>query len=164
MRMSSPACLPEPASSHPLLRRTPRQHFKLITPVTTRSATNGPNRTQEKFGAGRSQFAGNLHFWITPHRSGGHFGESAGTFAQIQFFHEPSAVTHAAEVADGIAATPAAKYRSAQTADRDPATITARNVAEPIASSCGFNRASSDTLSRPTPSTAFSAPAGPRSG
>ena len=40
----------------------------------------------------RLKFEGR-YFW-----SGGHFGESAGTFGQSQFFHEPSSVTQADEV------------------------------------------------------------------
>jgi hypothetical protein len=42
------------------------------------------------------------YFW-----SAGHFGESAGTFGQSQFFHEPSSVTQADEV-DGTCAAFAA--------------------------------------------------------
>jgi len=38
--------------------------------------------------------------------SGGHFGESIGTFAQIQFFHEPSSLTQADAEADGTCAAP----------------------------------------------------------
>ena len=37
---------------------------------------------------------------------GGHFGESIGTFAQIQFFHEPSSLTQADAEADGTCAAP----------------------------------------------------------
>ena len=40
--------------------------------------------------------------------SGGHFGESIGTFAQIQFFHEPSSLTQAEAEADGICEAAAA--------------------------------------------------------
>jgi hypothetical protein len=34
----------------------------------------------------------------------GHFGESAGTFGQSQFFHEPSSLTQADEVGGTCAA------------------------------------------------------------
>ena len=40
--------------------------------------------------------------------SGGHFGESIGTFAQIQFFHEPSSLTQAEAEADGVCEAAAA--------------------------------------------------------
>jgi len=40
-------------------------------------------------------------------KSYSHFGESAGTFAHIQFFHEPSPVTQADDV-EGICAASAA--------------------------------------------------------
>ncbi len=39
------------------------------------------------------------YFW-----SAGHFGDSAGTFGQSQFFHEPSSVTQADEVGGTYAA------------------------------------------------------------
>jgi hypothetical protein len=66
-------------------------------------------------------------------RLGAHFGESIGTFAHTQFFQEPSAATQAAE-ADGAGAA-VAKCRSTHVADRNPAAMTATNVAEPVASS-----------------------------
>jgi hypothetical protein len=46
----------------------------------------------------------NFHLAGAPRKSYGHFGESAGTFGQSQFFHEPSSVTQADDVCGTCAA------------------------------------------------------------